>query len=364
LVRMENRFKYRPWFIQYPHARNPKTGEVQYKTLKASWHKKKAREILLKKQEEFYLSERLGAPPKIEMTFAELIDWGLSQEVMKAKKSANSDHGRAVLLNEHFGNCMALEVTPLMVENFRVRMKKTKSARTGRPFAGSSINKMISLARKIYYLGMDAGIVTSNPFARRGVYKEHPKRQYIVDQDFRKILTHLPEYVKPIALTAYLTGMRRGEILCLTWDRVELETGIIDLSEEQTKTQEPRVLYLNSLPELRKVFVEAALRKSRGHGKVFSRADGKPISKEYMARLFTKACKEAQTSKYRFHDLRHTFNTNMVKAGVQKSVIMRLTGHKTLAMFLRYSHLDRQQSESAMESLGELLYQGKRTVSG
>ena len=54
-------------------------------------------------------------------------------------------------------------------------------------------------------------------------------------------------------------------------------------------------------------------------------------------------------------NLRHNFNTNMVKAGVNKAVIMKLTGHKTLSMFLRYSHLDKEQSESAMESLSALL---------
>ena len=352
-----------PWYVQYPASRDAK-GKIKYKTLKASWQKKLAQEMLRKKQDEFLEKDKLGMAHKSDMSFSELIDWGLSQEIMQAKASANSDHGRALLLKEHFGNYKAMEVTPLLVENFRMRMKKTNSVKTGKPYAGSTINKMVSLARKIYYLGMDTGIVRSNPFARRGVYKEHAKGQYIPDEDFRKVLTHLPEYVRPIALTAYLTGMRRGEILGLTWDRVELDTGIVDLTEEQTKTKEPRMLYLNSLPELRKVFVEAALRKRRGLGKVFTRADGKPISKEYMARLFMKACNEAKTPVYRFHDLRHTFNTNMVKAGVQKSVIMKLTGHKTLAMFLRYSHLDRQQSESAMESLGELLSQGKKNSSG
>ena len=54
-------------------------------------------------------------------------------------------------------------------------------------------------------------------------------------------------------------------------------------------------------------------------------------------------------------NLRHNFNTNMVKAGVNRAVIMKLTGHKTLSMFLRYSHLDKEQSESAMESLSALL---------
>jgi integrase len=51
---------------------------------------------------------------------------------------------------------------------------------------------------------------------------------------------------------------------------------------------------------------------------------------------------EACVRPYRLHDLRHTFNTNMSKAGVKDAVVMKLTGHKTLEMFLRYSHLDRE----------------------
>ena len=352
-----------PWYIQYPVSRDAK-GRIKYRTIKASWQKKNALEMLRKKQEEFFEKDKLGMAHRSDMSFAEFMDWGLSQEVMKVKASANSDFSRAMHLKEYFGRCRALEVTPLMVENFRVRMKQTKSVKTGRLYAGGTINKVISLARKIYYLGMDAGIVKTNPFARRGVFKEHPRGRYMPDDDFRRILTHLPEYVQPIALTAYLTGMRRGEVLGLTWDRVDLETGTVDLREEQTKTEEPRMLYLNSLPELRKVFLEAALKRGAGQEEVFTRSDGLPISKEYMARLFKKACSEAKTPLYRFHDLRHTFNTNMVKAGVQKSVIMRLTGHKTLAMFLRYSHLDQEQSESAMESLGELLSQNRQKARG
>ena len=60
---------------------------------------------------------------------------------------------------------------------------------------------------------MDAGIVKSNPFARRGTFKEEPKGHYIPEQEFWKIYKHLPERLKPVILVAYLTGMRRGEIL-------------------------------------------------------------------------------------------------------------------------------------------------------
>jgi|GEM_PF-2444176 len=59
---------------------------------------------------------------------------------------------------------------------------------------------------------------------------------------------------------------------------------------------------------------------------------------------------------YRLHDLRHSFNTNMSKAGVKDAVVMKLTGLKTLAMFLRYSHLDSEQGEHAIQQLNDYLH--------
>lgn len=234
-------------------------------------------------------------------------------------------------------------------------MKGTVSKKTGRTYAGTTINKLVSLARRIFYLAMDEGIVRNNPFARRGQFKEHPKGKYIPDQDFRMIYAELPQHVQPIALTAYLTGMRASEIITLTWDKVDLENGTVDLGAEDTKTNEPRVIYLNRLPELRRVFVEARLRKRTRQKLVFTRPDGTPNQKWSVGGYFKRVSVRLGLGPYRFHDLRHTFNTNMVKAGVDRSVVMRLTGHKTLSMFLRYSHLDREQSEEAMESLGALL---------
>jgi integrase len=283
------------------------------------------------------------------------MDWGLSQEIMKAKASASDDLARAVHLKNEFGNSKAARITPLMVENFRIKMKETNSERTGKPFSGSSINKMISLARRVYYLGMDAGMVKSNPFARRGTFKEEPKGHYIPDQEFRKIYKQLPDYLKPVILVAYLTGMRRGEILELEWDRVNLSEGYIDLTPGDTKTEEPRRIYFNSIKELKDVFIEADRNKKHGQKLVFTKSDGSPVPKWYIQRLFKKACLKAKVYPYRLHDLRHSFNTNMTKAGVDQVVIMKLTGHKTFEMFSRYSHLDQEQGENAMEKLNGLL---------
>ncbi len=67
----------------------------------------------------------------------------------------------------------------------------------------------------------------------------------------------------------------------------------------------------------------------------------------------------ATIDNFRFHDLRHTFNTNMRKAGVNQSVIMRLTGHKTLSMFQRYNTVDLADAKEAYHKLEEMLRQGQ-----
>jgi len=324
-----------PWFMQYPYTREPETGKIKYRTEKASFSKKKAEKMWRAKVDAFQEKDKLGVAPDLEMTFTEFIDWGLKQDVMQAKASKNDDRTRAKHVKTYFGELKAVQITPLMVDNFRIQMTKTKSEKTRICFSGTTINKMVSLGRRIYYLGTDAGIVNHNPFARRGVFKEEPKGKYIPDNEFRKIYDNLVDYLKPVAVTAYNTGMRRGEILNLKWNRVNLFKKRIDLTPKDTKTEEPRVIYFSSNNELKKVFIEAVKDRNPEQNHVFVKPDGEPVPKWYMERLFKKACLDAGVGPYRFHDLRHTFNTNMLKAGVSTNVIMKLTGHKTDAMFTR-----------------------------
>lgn len=70
-----------------------------------------------------------------------------------------------------------------------------------------------------------------------------------------------------------------------------------------------------------------------------------------------KACRRAGIEDFRFHDLRHTFHTNMRKAGVDQSVIMKLTGHKTAAMFHRYNTVDTADAKEAYRKLEGFLDQ-------
>ena len=137
-------------------------------------------------------------------------------------------------------------------------------------------------------------------------------------------MSNLPNHAAQIIHFAYLTGMRAGEIFNLTWDKVDLKERAIRLEAADTKTSEPRVIYLND--EVLGILNEAGRVRGLGHNRVFT-YKGRPIMGIRTA--FLKACRRAGIENFRFHDLRHTFNTNMRKAGVDQSVIMKLTGHKT-----------------------------------
>ncbi|MGA2518248.1 MAG: site-specific integrase [Thermodesulfobacteriota bacterium] len=120
----------------------------------------------------------------------------------------------------------------------------------------------------------------------------------------------------------------------------------LDLEPEDTKNSEPRRMYFNDV--LLDIFKRAGKVRNLKHGFVFTYR-GKPI-KDFREG-FNKALERAGIENFHPHDLRHTFNTNMRKARVDQTVIMKLTGHKTLAMFTRYNTVDQADAKDAMEKL-------------
>ena len=82
---------------------------------------------------------------------------------------------------------------------------------------------------------------------------------------------------------------------------------------------------------------------------MFAHPGGKPILDIKTA--WTALCKRAKIQDVRFHDLRHTFTTRMLEAGVDIRSIMAITGHKDPSMFKRYSHPSESHLKAAVEKL-------------
>jgi len=146
-------------------------------------------------------------------------------------------------------------------------------------------------------------------------------------------------------IAAYETGMRFGEIVSLNWDQVDLVKGFIYLRPEQTKINEGRKVPIS--PRLMQTLTAMKPRR----GSVFS-YQGKSIGS--IKHSFSRTCRLAGVENFHFHDFRHTFVTRMRRAGKQDRSIMAITGHKTMAMLMRYDTVDEEDLKGVvMDTLGE-----------
>ena len=213
------------------------------------------------------------------------------------------------------------------------------------------MNRMLALMKRIYNLAMREELVDKNPCFKVSMLPENNKRDRVIShEEFQKLLSYLPAHAAQIVTVAYYTGMRAGEIFNLTWDKVNLKEGYIDLGAEDTKTGEPRRIYLNEV--LKDLFSELGKVRQIGHNFVFTYR-GNPLKS--IKDSFKKGCKEAGIKDLRFHDLRHTFNTNMRKAGIDRSVIMKIMGHKSTSMFQRYNTVDTEDIRIAMDKFDDYI---------
>jgi integrase len=164
--------------------------------------------------------------------------------------------------------------------------------------------------------------------------EEHNIRtRFLSKEECRLLLETCPAYLKPIVQTALSTGMRKDEILSLTLDKVDFIHNQIVLV--WTKNGENRHIPINGA--LRSVFEGLAATNVDGHRYVFHDQHGQRY--QDVKRGFPRACKRAGITNLTFHDLRHTFASHLVMAGVDITTVSKLLGHKDLTMTLRYAHL-------------------------
>jgi integrase len=183
-----------------------------------------------------------------------------------------------------------------------------------------------------------------NPMAAVERLREHNIRDRVLSpEEFQRLLEALPSPLHLVMIMAYYTGMRRGEILNVHWHQIDLSKELIRLEGVDTKTQKGRLVPLNvTLTALLKDAMQSPVRCATGH--VFHR-NGQPIKS--IRGAFDGACREAGLIDFHFHDLRHTAVTNMRRAGVDPLTAMKITGHKTMAVFQRYNSFDKDDLRQA-----------------
>jgi integrase len=182
------------------------------------------------------------------------------------------------------------------------------------------------------------------------------RKGFFEHEEYLILLKGLPSDLRGPATFAYKTGWRKSEILGLTWDRVDVEDRTVRLEVGETKNGEAGTVYLDE--ELLKLLKLQLLRR-HGCRYVFHR-NGRRIKD--IRGAWKKACEDAGLKGKLFHDLKRTGVRNIVKAGIQEQVAMKISGHKTRAVFDRYNIVSPNDLMQAAEKMGKFFETTTKTT--
>ena len=217
--------------------------------------------------------------------------------------------------------------------------------------AASTINKERAALSKMFQVLMELGLLDRNPirFVRGPDEREGRREVYVSFQDFNSLVGYLPRWVQPIVRTLYFTGMRRGEVLGLTWENVNLETRIIRLHAHQTKERKPKRIPIHRVL----VPILEAVGKIRwlSTDRLFVTDRGKPPSpdslrKPWKVAVETVGLDPAPT----IHDLRHVWKTNAMRSGMDYEIREAILGHSR-GIAERYGRISDQDLVRAINGM-------------
>lgn len=264
-----------------------------------------------------------------------------------SKKTYQDDVERLGRIKSFFGDVYLSEISPARLEEYRIN-------RLASGVSKSTVNREMGILKHTFNKGIEWNKCKENPVTKIKFYseKENARTRYLEQQEKVNLLNACPLPTKRVVFFALNTGMRQGEILNLKWQDVDYKANVIRI--RHTKAGKPRFVPINSeLVDMLKSMPSIS-EYVFGSGK-----SGMPKWGLYR-NFFEKALRVVGISDFCFHDLRHTFASDLVMKGADLKTISELLGHSTMRMTERYSHLSPAHKLVAVEMLpkGLMCYAG------
>ncbi len=314
----------------------------QGRRFSAAWSKQDAQEALAKRLLERDEPKALP-PPK---TFGEVAQEYLDYKQAHGKRSLRCDRLHLRRLLGAFGAETPLpELTSQRIAQYE-RTRATETSRLGRGLSPAALNRELATLRHLLRLSEEWGYLEKAPRIRLAREPEGRLR-FLTEEEIQRLLEVCARsqnrYLTAIVTMALHTGMRKGEIMGLVWERVDFSRGVLLL--EQTKSGRRREVPMN-----RAVYdALTGLPGPKDDGLIFRKASGAVWGSIRTA--FERACKAAKIDDFRFHDLRHTCASWLVMRGRSLKEVQELLGHRVFSMTLRYAHLAPDRLREAVASL-------------
>jgi integrase len=243
---------------------------------------------------------------------------------------------RVNLLCQVFGERQLSDISPLSVDAYvSQRVAVVKPA---------TVNRDVVVLRHMFVKAMAWGIALSNPAAHiKPLRTDNRRLRYLSHEEIAGLLDVADEILRPVLITALHTGLRRGELFHLTWQDIDFKHGVIRVL--QSKNGKPRELPMSNT--LRSMLQQLPRRIDSDY--VFPGKTGRGLVD--IKKRFHRGLRDAGIDGFRFHDLRHTFASHLVMAGVDLVSVKEFLGHADLKMTLRYAHLAPDYKRTAIDRL-------------
>jgi len=332
------------WHIQYFHR------GVRHRESSQSTNKADAVRLLRRRLKEIE-EGTLIAPNAAKVTVADLLQLVTDDYQANSRKSLARTKSAIRHLSIFFANALAIEVTGARANKY-IHSRQADGAKP------ASIKYELAMLKRGFMLGIRAGLIASRPYLP-SLEVRNVRTGFFESEDFQAVLGYLPADIKPVAFFSYCTGWRiRSEVLPLQWSQVDFKAGIVRLDVGSTKNDEGRTLPFAVLPHLATV-----LHRQRKLTSDLERETGEKIPWVFHRRgkrildfrgAWKKACRLAKVPGRIPHDFRRTAVRNLERAGVSRSVAMKITGHKTESVYKRYAIVSEADLSEGLTKLARL----------
>ena len=293
-------------------------------------------------------------------------------DVIKVSRAATTVYAYQQMIDNHItpaiGSVPLQKLTPTMLQQYyAVKIREGK-------ISSNTVRKHHDLLNTALRMAVKQGLILNNPAERvEAPVIKRPEIHYYSLEQVQTLLqlcegTRLEVLIK----LAGLLGLRREEIMGLTWDCVDFENKKIEIREVRTMaaaevvTKDPktdtsrRTLYMP--PDIEDVLrreqeKQEGYRKALGadyqdSGYVFTHEDGRPVRPNYASELFTKFISDNGLPPLTLHGLRHTFASIANSKGIPVYNISKALGHSSTATTSKiYTHLLDQNHKEMLQSM-------------
>lgn len=269
-----------------------------------------------------------------------------------------------------------VDITPWMVEKWRAERLKGETKKT-------TVNRDLDDLKSSLAKAVEWGLINAHPIAgvKRLRVDTNVTPRYLTPEEHKKLFaaidareerirvqrdsanswrrergyTELPnlrsvtyaDHLKPMVIVSLNTGLRRGELFTLQWSDVNLTEKYLTVRGSNAKSLRTRHIPLNDA--VKSCLTRWKEQSERSDGLVFPGSAGTPLDNVNTA--WRAVLVDAKVAKFRWHDMRHDFASQLVMVGVDLNTVRELLGHADLQMTLRYAHLSPDHKATAVMRL-------------